>query len=257
MGVIVMARKKDSTRSNMPDFVVVKDSEGVTGTMPDPKTEVGLPSEVTVHLDKGGEVTIPSQLLSRKMLGSGYVFKGTFAEFYGSGGKATREPDAARSHQGARRAAAAAEPPPGTVTSEQGALVVPVMEEQLKVGRKRVETGKVRITKVVNERRELIEEPVFGEDVEVKRVPIDRVVDGPPPPVRMEGDVMIIPLLEERVVTQKQVFLKEELHVIKRQYETTSSQEVTLRTEEAVVEEVSPEEERPVAKVARRRGAGR
>ena len=251
-----MARKKDSTRSNMPDFVVVKDSEGVTGTMPDPKTEVGLPSEVTVHLDKGGEVTIPSQLLSRKMLGSGYVFKGTFAEFYGSGGKATREPDAARSHQGARRAAAAAEPPPGTVTSEQGALVVPVMEEQLKVGRKRVETGKVRITKVVNERRELIEEPVFGEDVEVKRVPINRVVDGPPP-VRMEGDVMIIPLLEERVVTQKQVFLKEELHVIKRQYETTSSQEVTLRTEEAVVEEVSPEEEQPVAKVARRRGAGR
>src|SRR5215203_3726455 len=201
MGVIVMARKKDSTRSNMPDFVVVKDSEGVTGTMPDPKTEVGSPSEVTVHLDMGGEVTIPSQLLSRKMLGSGYVFKGTFAEFYGSGGKATREPDAARSHRGAR-SAAAGEPPPGTVTSEQGALVVPVMEEQLKVGRKRVETGKVRITKVVNERRELIEEPVFGEDVEVKRVPINRVVDGPPP-VRMEGDVMIIPLLEERVVTQK------------------------------------------------------
>jgi uncharacterized protein (TIGR02271 family) len=240
----------------MPDFVVVKDSEGVSGTMPDPKTEVGLPSEVTVHLDKGGEVTVPSQLLSRKMLGSGYVFKGAFAEFYGSGTKATREPDAARSRQGAPRAAALAEPPPGAVTSEQGALVVPVMEEQLKVGRKRVETGKVRITKVVNERRELIEEPVFGEDVEVKRVPIDRVVDGPPPPVRMEGDVMIIPLLEERVVTQKQVFLKEELHVIKRKYETTSSQEVTLRTEEAVVEEVGPEEQ-PVAKAARRRGAGR
>src|SRR5215204_4751007 len=139
MGVIVMARKKDSTRSNMPDFVVVKDSEGVTGTMPDPKTEVGLPSEVTVHLDKGGEVTIPSQLLSRKMLGSGYVFKGTFAEFYGFGEKDTGEPDTARSRQGARRAAAVAEPQRGTVTSEQGALVVPVMEEQLKVGRKRIE----------------------------------------------------------------------------------------------------------------------
>jgi len=241
----------------MPDFVVVKDSEGVTGTMPDPKTEVGLPSEVTVHLDKGGEVTVPSQLLSRKMLGSGYVFRGTFAEFYGLGTQGTREPDTAHSRPGDRRAAAVAERPPETLTPEQGALVVPVVEEQLKVGRKRVETGKVRITKVVNERRELIEEPVFGEDVEVKRVPVDRVVDGPPPPVRMEGDVMIIPLLEERVVTQKQVFLKEELHVIKRKYETTSSEEVTLRTEEAVVEEVGSTEKEPVAKAARRRGAGR
>jgi uncharacterized protein (TIGR02271 family) len=256
MGVNVMARKKDSTRSNMPDFVVVKDSEGVTGTMPDPKSEVELPSEVTVHLDKGGEVTVPSQLLSRKMLGSGYVFKGTFAEFYGLGAQAAGEPDRARSRQGVRRAAVG-ERPPETVTSDQGALVIPVVEEQLKVGRKRIETGKVRISKVINERRELIEEPVFGEDVEVKRVPIDRVVDGPPPPVRMEGDVMIIPLLEERVVTQKQVFLKEELHVIKRKYETTSSEEVTLRTEEAVIEEVGPEEKEPVAKAARRRGAGR
>jgi uncharacterized protein (TIGR02271 family) len=257
MGVIVMARKKDSTRTNIPDFVVVKDSEGVTGTMPDPKTEVELPSEVTVHLDKGGEVTVPSQLLSRKMLGSGYVFKGTFAEFYGLGTQAAGEPDRARSRQGVRPAAAVVERPPETVTSDEGALVVPVVKEQLKVGRKRIETGKVRISKVINERRELIEEPVFGEDVEVKRVPIDRVIDGPPPPVRMEGDVMIIPLLEERVVTRKQVFLKEELHVIKRKYETTSSEEVTLRTEEAVVEEVGPEEKEPVAKAARRRGAGR
>ena len=251
-----MARKKPSTTSGLPDFVVVKDSEGNTGSTPDPRDQAEPPSEVVVRLDGGGDIRVPATLLERKKLGSGYHFRGRFADYYGAraeaGGQAPARP-AAPDATPARAAAARRE---GTPAPAQDALVVPVLEEQLRVGRKQVETGKVRIRKVVHERREVIDEPVFGEDVEVTRVPVDRAVDGPPP-VRMEGDVMIIPLLEERVVTQKQLFLREELHVTKRRYETTSAQEVTVRSEEAVVEQAEPREERPADKQARRRGAGR
>ena len=69
---------------------------------------------------------------------------------------------------------------------------------------------------------------------------------------------MIIPLLEERVVTQKQLFLKEEeLHITKRPYETTDPREVTLGSEEAVVEKAGTQEGQPADKRARRRSAGR
>lgn len=49
---------------------------------------------------------------------------------------------------------------------------------------------------------------------------------------------MIVPVLEEVIVTEMRLMLREELHVRKRQIETRKPQHVTLRREEVTVERV-------------------
>ena len=74
------------------------------------------------------------------------------------------------------------EEPPETIYA-----VVPVLAEELEVHTRVVETGKVRLTKVVHERKVQVDEPLWREEVEVTRVPIPRVVEGPVPWVRSLG----------------------------------------------------------------------
>jgi uncharacterized protein (TIGR02271 family) len=114
-------------------------------------------------------------------------------------------------------------------------LVVPVIVEELEVQKRIVETGKVRITKIVHERETIVDEPFLRDEVEVERVLIDRVVDAPVP-VRYEDDTMIVPIMEEVLVIEKRLVLKEELYIRKRRVETHRPQQVTLRREEVHVE---------------------
>jgi len=61
-------------------------------------------------------------------------------------------------------------------------------------------------------------------------------VEGGPPPVRHEGNTMIIPLLEEVLVVEKRLMLREELRVTRTQTEFHAPQQVTLRREEITVD---------------------
>jgi uncharacterized protein (TIGR02271 family) len=119
-------------------------------------------------------------------------------------------------------------------------LVLPVIQETFNVETRPVETGRVRIRKVVHEREETVDPPLLHDEVVVERVPVNRVVDGPMP-VRSEGDTLIIPLFEEVLVVEKRLLLKEEVHITKHQVETHTPQRLTLRREEAVVERTNPE----------------
>lgn len=121
-------------------------------------------------------------------------------------------------------------------------LVLPVLQEELEVGTRVVETGRVRIQKLVHEREELVDPPLQREEVVVERVPVNRIVEGPVA-VRSEGDTLIIPLLEEVLVVEKRLLLKEELHLTKRQVEVHSPQRVRLRREEAVIERIEREDD--------------
>ncbi len=120
---------------------------------------------------------------------------------------------------------------------------VPVAREELQVDKREVETGRVRVRKIVREREELVEESLLREEVEIERVPIDRVVDRPAQ-MRREGDVLVIPVLEERLVAQKQLVLKEELRVQRRAVSAPHRERVVLRSEEAIVEHSKTEHER-------------
>jgi len=86
---------------------------------------------------------------------------------------------------------------------------------------------------VRSERPEL----VYMQRVEVRRVQVNRQVDGPQQ-VREAGDTVIVPVVEEVLQVQKHWILKEEIHIT-RVFETEPHEEtVTVRREEAQVEKV-------------------
>ncbi len=119
--------------------------------------------------------------------------------------------------------------------TERAVNVIPVIEEHVQVGKKIVETGRVRIIKTVNEEEAHVEAPLLQEEVKVERVPVNQYIEAAPP-VRYEGDVMIIPVIQEVVVIEKRLMLVEEIRVNKHQTQTNVSQTVTLRKEEVKIE---------------------
>ena len=120
--------------------------------------------------------------------------------------------------------------------------IIPLAEEEVRIDKRAVTTGKVRVRTTVDVETELAKATLDGEAVEVTRVPVDRVVSQAPG-IRTENDVTIIPILEEVLVVEKRLVLKEELHVRKR----TTSQEfeapVQLRKQSAVVERIPADED--------------
>jgi stress response protein YsnF len=127
----------------------------------------------------------------------------------------------------------------GLLCSDQVSLVLPVIAEKVVIQRHSRITGRVRISKGVQEREEVIDEPLLRRTVHVEHVPINRVVEGEIP-VRYEGDTMIIPILEEVLVVEKRLILKEELHITQRQDEIRQPQRIILRSEDITIERIVP-----------------
>ncbi len=92
----------------------------------------------------------------------------------------------------------------------------------------------VRVSTHTEAVQEIAEAELDRYRVEVTRVPVERVVDEAPA-ARAEGDVTIIPVVEERLVTVKQLVLVEELHVRHILERVTVTKPVTLRRQRAVV----------------------
>jgi len=123
-----------------------------------------------------------------------------------------------------------------SLSSSQGeAVVLPVVQEELEVSKRTVETGGVRVRKVVREHEETVDEPLLREDVQVERVLVNRIVEAAVP-VRYEGDTLILPLLEEVLVVEKRLMLKEELRVTRSRSIHRDPQRFQLRSEEVIVE---------------------
>lgn len=112
--------------------------------------------------------------------------------------------------------------------------VFPVIQEEAIVEKRVVETGKVVISKKVSEHEEIVDVPLFQEKVDVERVPINQVVQERPA-VRQEGEVMIIPVVQEQVFYQKRLVLVEELHVRKQVVQTHQPQKITLIKEDVEI----------------------
>ena len=118
--------------------------------------------------------------------------------------------------------------------------VIPLVEETASIGKRQVVTGRVRVQTVTDTIEELAHADVQRESVEVTRVPIDRMVETAPE-IRTEGDVTILPVVEEVLMVEKRLVLKEELHIRRRVETETVEVPVTLRKQRAVVEREAPE----------------
>jgi hypothetical protein len=96
-----------------------------------------------------------------------------------------------------------------------------------------VETGRVRVRTVTDERVETASARLLHSDVEVDRVPINREI-AELPTIREEGDLLIVPVVEERLV--KRLFLVEEVHVRRHVTAEEFAHPVRLRSQRVVVE---------------------
>jgi len=188
------------------DQILVSGKEGLHGTIM--KSARADESQMLVQLDNGRQVVVPTSVLVRQDDGSYYL---PFS---------LRELEQQVAQKG---------------SSEAATLVLPVIAEQLIVQKREVATGGVRLRKVIKEHEETVDEPLLREEVKVERVAINRVVEGTVP-VRQEGETMIIPVMEEVLVVEKRLMLKEEIRVTRQQQTTHQPQKVTLKSEEVVVE---------------------
>jgi uncharacterized protein (TIGR02271 family) len=117
---------------------------------------------------------------------------------------------------------------------EREELAIPVIEEQLVIDKQAVPIGAVQIRKQLQERTETIDMPLLREEVDIRRVVINKVIDRMPS-TREEGDVIIIPVVEEELVVSKRLVLKEELHLTRHRSVQRSAQEVVIRRENAEI----------------------
>lgn len=118
--------------------------------------------------------------------------------------------------------------------------LITLAEERVHVGKREVERGRVVVRKRVETREEFAEAILHHEELSVERVLLGVPVDAPPP-VREEGDVLIIPVLEEQLVVQTRLILKEELRITRHRRAETFREPVHLRAEVAeVTREVPP-----------------
>ena len=113
--------------------------------------------------------------------------------------------------------------------------VIPLAEELLRVSKRLVETGKVRISLTTETVEEIVRETLRTRRAEVERVPIDRKVTEVPQ-TRQEGDVMIVPVVEEILVVERRLLLKEEIRLRLVDGEQTLEQSVMRRVQRAMVE---------------------
>jgi uncharacterized protein (TIGR02271 family) len=121
------------------------------------------------------------------------------------------------------------------MTETEEVAAIPLVEERLEVGKRRVESGRVKVRVAVDRREEIVPAELARDEVEVRRVPRNVAVTELPG-VRLEGDTTIIPVVEEQLVVEKRLVLVEEIHVVRRTRTSVEEIPVTLRSERAEIE---------------------
>jgi len=120
------------------------------------------------------------------------------------------------------------------MTDKPERLVIPVVEERLNVQRREVETGRVRVSTVPEERTEQVSELLRHSEAQIERTVVNREIEEVPP-IREEGDTLIVPVIEERLV--KRLFLVEEIRVTREVITERLEAPVTLRSQRVVIED--------------------
>lgn len=119
---------------------------------------------------------------------------------------------------------------------EEGEVAtIPLVEERLQVGKREIESGRLRVRVSVSEREERVVQELERDEVTIERVPRnERLTEVPH--VRLEGNVTVIPVVEEVVVVEKALMLVEEIRVHRSSAVERAEIPVKLRSEEAVIE---------------------
>ena len=111
--------------------------------------------------------------------------------------------------------------------------------ETLDVSRQINIGDKIKVETVTREHQHVVDEALQQETVEVTRVAIGREV-ATAPDIVQDGDLTIIPVVEEVVVVTRKLILKEEIHLKRVRTSTRHQENVMLRAQEAIVTREAP-----------------
>lgn len=131
----------------------------------------------------------------------------------------------------------AAHDPSAQILTDQA--VLRLLAEELVVGQRQVETGRVQVRRVTREHVEDVNEPLERVEAEVERVAIGTFVDARPP-VRETEDEIIIPIVEEVIVVERKLRLREEVHIRKHRTTEYHREKVLLRSHDAEIRRLPP-----------------
>jgi uncharacterized protein (TIGR02271 family) len=120
-------------------------------------------------------------------------------------------------------------------------VTIPLVEEEIAVEKTVVSDGRVEVRTRTEVEKEHLDIDLVHQDVEVERIPLNKVVDAAPP-MRTEGETTIIPVLEERLVVTKQLVLVEEIRMTRKSSVHTQSVSAELRKQRVSVERSDGEE---------------
>ena len=112
---------------------------------------------------------------------------------------------------------------------------LPIIEEEAHVLKRATDVEHVTVRTMPEQEDVVVRDEVRREHVEIRRVAIEREVERAPA-IREENGVTIIPVLEERLVVEKRLFLVEEVHVVRTAQAETVELPTTLRRTRVDVE---------------------
>jgi uncharacterized protein (TIGR02271 family) len=121
------------------------------------------------------------------------------------------------------------------MTETEEVAAIPLIEERLQVGKRQVESGRVKVRVAVDTREEIVPAELRHDEVEIRRVPRNVAVTELPA-VRFEGETTVIPVVEEQLVVEKRLVLVEEIHVQRRTKTVVEGIPVVMRSERAEIE---------------------
>ncbi len=98
----------------------------------------------------------------------------------------------------------------------------------------------MRVRRTTTEKVQKVNVPLSSDTYEVTRVPIGKEVKTTPA-VRETRTEIIIPVVEEVLVVERRLVLREELHIRKVRSVERHTEEFTLRVQEATVDRVAPQ----------------
>ncbi|MBI0539572.1 DUF2382 domain-containing protein [Roseomonas sp. KE2513] len=119
--------------------------------------------------------------------------------------------------------------------------VIPLVEEVLHVSKRTAETGRVRVSLTTETVEETLRETLRSQRTEITRVPVGREVSEVPA-TRQEGDVTIVPVVEEQLVVMRRLVLREEIRLHLVDNEESVERPVERRVQRATVERLAPEQ---------------
>ena len=125
---------------------------------------------------------------------------------------------------------------------ERPPITAPVIDESLRIDKRQVDHGGWRIVRTVSKREEAVDEPLVAQTVHVERRAVGRLLPSlETPAARQEGDTLIVPVVEEVLVAEKRLMLREELHITRTASTRRHAETFVLRREDVAIERLDPD----------------